>query len=413
MKGETMSELKIKDKDIVDRYFNELQKSELKAWYDKEEIIAGDSITSKVSEGLKDCELGIIFLSKNFLAKQSVWTEAECNYFINSRMKKNKTLILIDGNALVHRAFHALPPLTAPDGTVTNAVFGFSSILIRTIKDIKPDFIAAAFDLAGPTFRHKEYKEYKAKRVKAPQELYDQIPLVKEVLQAFGIPIFEKETFEADDLIGTISAITAKDKELKTIIATGDLDTLQLVVGEQVVVFTLKRGMRDTVIYDEPAIMERYGIKPSQMTDFKGLKGDVSDNIAGVPGIGDKTAETLIQNFGSLEDLYKKLIDLGEEIGLATVHRVLNQFDDAGIVTRHHFEGGKSVFELSTQHHHDHLVCRDCGEVIEFSDDLIEERQKEIAERYNVKLTNHSLYLYGKSITGDCKGNPDAHKAKK
>ncbi|OIQ25937.1 ferric iron uptake transcriptional regulator FcrX [uncultured Vibrio sp.] len=115
----------------------------------------------------------------------------------------------------------------------------------------------------------------------------------------------------------------------------------------------------------------------------------------------------------SAEDLYKKLIDLGEEIGLATVYRVLNQFDDAGIVTRHHFEGGKSVFELSTQQHHDHLVCLDCGTVIEFADDLIEERQKEIAKKFNVELTNHSLYLYGKCTSGDCKEKSDAHKPKK
>ncbi|WP_028024970.1 ferric iron uptake transcriptional regulator [Enterovibrio calviensis] len=114
----------------------------------------------------------------------------------------------------------------------------------------------------------------------------------------------------------------------------------------------------------------------------------------------------------SAEDLYKKLIDIGEEIGLATVYRVLNQFDDAGIVTRHHFEGGKSVFELATQHHHDHLVCLDCGKVIEFTDDVIETRQKEIATRYNVRLTNHSLYLYGHCIEGDCKTDESLHDAK-
>lgn len=115
----------------------------------------------------------------------------------------------------------------------------------------------------------------------------------------------------------------------------------------------------------------------------------------------------------SAEDLYKKLIDLGEEIGLATVYRVLNQFDDAGIVTRHHFEGGKSVFELSTQEHHDHLVCLDCGAVIEFSDEMIEKRQHQIAEKFNVKLTNHSLYLYGRSLDVDCKGDPNVHKSSK
>ncbi len=111
----------------------------------------------------------------------------------------------------------------------------------------------------------------------------------------------------------------------------------------------------------------------------------------------------------SAEDLYKKLIDLGEEIGLATVYRVLNQFDDAGIVTRHHFEGGKSVFELATQEHHDHLVCLDCGRVIEFSDEMIENRQREIAQKHNIRLTNHSLYLYGHCIEGDCKENPSLH----
>ncbi|OEE51517.1 ferric iron uptake transcriptional regulator [Enterovibrio norvegicus] len=111
----------------------------------------------------------------------------------------------------------------------------------------------------------------------------------------------------------------------------------------------------------------------------------------------------------SAEDLYKKLIDIGEEIGLATVYRVLNQFDDAGIVTRHHFEGGKSVFELATQHHHDHLVCLDCGKVIEFTDETIEQRQREIATKYNVRLTNHSLYLYGHCIEGDCKADPSIH----
>ena len=123
-----------------------------------------------------------------------------------------KKIILIDGNALIHRAFHALPPLTSPNGVVTNAVFGFTSILIRTIKDLKPDYIAAAFDLAEPTFRHKEYKEYKIHREKAPQELYNQIPLVKEVVAAFGIPVYEKQGYEADDLIGTL-AIRAKDKK--------------------------------------------------------------------------------------------------------------------------------------------------------------------------------------------------------
>lgn len=218
-----------------------------------------------------------------------------------------KKLILIDGNALVHRAFHALPPLTSPKGVVTNAVFGFSSLLIKMMRELKPDYIAAAFDLAGPTFRHESFADYKIHRVKAPQELYSQIPLVKEVLAVFGIPVYEKKGYEADDLIGTLAIRAGKWKNLKTIIATGDLDTLQLVNDDKTVVFALRKGMTDTVIYNEKAVTERYGLKPSQLNDYKGLKGDPSDNIPGVPGIGDKTASELIKEFGSLEDLYKYL----------------------------------------------------------------------------------------------------------
>ena len=218
-----------------------------------------------------------------------------------------KKLVLIDGNALVHRAFHALPPLRSPKGIITNAVFGFSSILIRIIKDFNPKYIAATFDLPGPTFRHKQFEEYKAKRVKAPQELYDQIPIVKDLLTKMGIPIYEKESYEADDLIGTVAERSGKEKDLQTIIATGDLDTLQLVKSKKVVVFTLKRGVNDTITYDQDAVMERFGIKPNQMSDYRGLKGDPSDNIPGVPGVGEKTAISLIQEFGSIEKLYKAI----------------------------------------------------------------------------------------------------------
>ncbi|HTP56705.1 MAG TPA: DNA polymerase I [Candidatus Paceibacterota bacterium] len=218
-----------------------------------------------------------------------------------------RKLILIDSNALVHRAFHALPPLTAPDGRMTNAVYGFTSVLLKMLNDLKPDFIAATFDMAGPTFRHEEYEEYKATRVKAPDELYAQIPLVKDILTAMGIPIFEHAGFEADDVIGTIAQQTQELPDLQTIIVTGDLDTLQLVHGKKVVVFTLRKGMTDTVTYDESGVHERYGMSPGQVPDFKGLKGDPSDNIPGVKGIGEKTAVSLIQEFGSVEALYTAL----------------------------------------------------------------------------------------------------------
>ena len=222
-----------------------------------------------------------------------------------------KKLVLIDGHALVHRAFHALPPtLSSPKGVPTNAVFGFTAVLLKMIKDIKPDYIAATFDLAAPTFRHEEFAEYKAHREKAPDELHAQTPLIKEILMAFGIPIYEKPGFEADDLIGSLAERSKEDKDIQTIIMTGDLDTLQLVDGDKVVVFTLRKGVTDTVIYDENEVFKRYGLKPEQLNDFKGLKGDPSDNIPGVPGVGEKTAAALIQKFKTLEFLYEEISNL-------------------------------------------------------------------------------------------------------
>ena len=219
-----------------------------------------------------------------------------------------KKIVLIDGHALVHRAFHALPPtLNSPKGIPTNAVFGFIAVLLKMIKDLKPDYIAATFDLATPTFRHEEFAEYKAHREKAPDELHAQVPLVKEVLTAFGIPIYEKPGFEADDLIGALAEKSKKNKDVQTVIMTGDLDTLQLVDDKKVVVFTLRKGVTDTVIYDEEEVFKRYGLKPDKLNDFRGLKGDPSDNIPGVPGVGEKTAATLIKEYGSLEELYAYL----------------------------------------------------------------------------------------------------------
>lgn len=222
-----------------------------------------------------------------------------------------KKLVLIDSHALIHRAFHALPPLSSPTGQPTNAIYGFLSVLLKMITDVKPDYIAAAFDLAGPTFRHEEYDQYKAHRERGPDELYAQIPVVKEMLGVFGIPVYEQAGYEADDVIGSIAERTKDMPDLQTVIMTGDLDTLQLVQGESVVVFTLRKGVTDTVTYDEKAVHERFGLEPNQVTDFKGLKGDPSDNIPGVPGIGEKTASALIQAFGNIEDLYAA-IDRGE-----------------------------------------------------------------------------------------------------
>ena len=217
-----------------------------------------------------------------------------------------KKLILIDANALIHRAFHALPPLKNPAGVVTNAVYGFSSTLLKMLKDLEPDYIIAAYDLPGPTFRHEAFKEYKIHRAKAPDELYSQIPYTKKVLESFGIPSYEMKGYEADDIIGSLTEKFKKEKDLKIIIVTGDLDTLQLVDGKKIVIYTMKRGLSDTVIYDEEMVKNRYGLEPSQLNDYRGLKGDPSDNIPGVPGIGDKTASELLKEHGSIENLYKK-----------------------------------------------------------------------------------------------------------
>ncbi len=218
-------------------------------------------------------------------------------------MTKNKSkFVLIDGNALIHRAYHAIPPLTTKSGELVNSVFGFTSILLKAIEDIKPTHIAVAFDMKGPTFRHKMYKEYKATRVKAPQELYDQITRIKQIVEAFNIPIYEKQGYEADDIIGTLS----KKIKINNIIVTGDLDELQL-VDNNTKVYTMRRGMQDTVFYDEKKVIERFGITPEQLIDYKGLRGDPSDNIPGVKGIGEKTASILLQRFSTIENLYKEL----------------------------------------------------------------------------------------------------------
>ena len=202
--------------------------------------------------------------------------------------KDKKRLLLIDGNAIIHRSYHALPPLTTKEGELVNAVYGFSSTLLSVIDKFKPDYVMASFDLAKPTFRHKEYKEYKATREKAPDELYEQIPLVKEVVRAFNIPIYEKEGFEADDIIGTTVRQSEKlEKNIENIIVTGDLDTLQL-VNNKTKVYTMRRGLSDAILYGEDEVLERYGFDPEKLKDFKGLRGDPSDNIPGVKGIGEK-----------------------------------------------------------------------------------------------------------------------------
>ncbi len=218
-----------------------------------------------------------------------------------------KTLLLIDANSLIHRAFHALPPLNAPDGRATQALYGLSSILIKIFRDSKPDYVAALFDRPEPTFRKEKFKEYKAHRPKAPDDLISQIIEAKNLFQKFGVRVFEKPGFEADDLIATLATRFKDSKDLQVVILTGDLDTLQIVEGEKLVVRTFKKGISETMTYDEEAVKERYGLEPKQLTDYKALVGDQSDNIPGVSGVGEKTATGLLQKYGDLENVYKNL----------------------------------------------------------------------------------------------------------
>ncbi len=223
--------------------------------------------------------------------------------------KKIKRLIIIDANSIIHRAFHALPPLTNKKGEQIGAVYGFLLAFFKSMKDFKPDFVAVCFDVHAPTFRHKKFKQYKAKRPPAPKELYSQIPKVKEVLATLKVPVFEKEGFEADDIIGTIAKLAPRKQvipKLETIILTGDRDALQL-VNSKTKVFALGRGIKNAILYNQSQVQEKYGISSQQIIDYKALRGDASDNIPGVTGIGDKTAVKLLQQFESLENLYQEL----------------------------------------------------------------------------------------------------------
>ncbi len=227
---------------------------------------------------------------------------------------KEKVLVLLDMHAILHRAYHALPNFYSPKGEPTGAVYGLTTFLLKAIRELKPDYLAACFDLPGPTFRHAAYDNYKGKRPDIASDLVSQIKRSYDIMKAFGVPAFEHPSFEADDIIGTIVEKTKKEKNLKTIIASGDLDTLQLVSNKRVQVYTLRKGLSDTILYDEKSVEERYGFGPKLVPDFKGLKGDPSDNIVGIPGIGDKTATELIMKFGTIENIYKLAKENGQAL---------------------------------------------------------------------------------------------------
>ncbi len=241
-----------------------------------------------------------------------------------------KKLVIIDGNSLANRAFYAIQAkLTTKEGEPTNAVYGFANMLIRLVDEEKPDMIAVAFDKPGPTFRHEEYDEYKATRTGMPDELSSQMPLIKELLSAFRIPVLEIDGYEADDIIGTITK-QAEEAGVESLIVTGDKDTLQL-VSELTRAMVTKRGISEIETYDVEAVRERLGVDPTYVPDIKGLAGDTSDNIPGVPGIGEKTAVKLIQALGALEDI----LDNADSVKPDRVKRLLKEYEEQARLSKH------------------------------------------------------------------------------
>lgn len=239
-------------------------------------------------------------------------------------------LVLVDGHAVFHRAYHALPPLTTSKGELVNAVFGFTSMLLKAIQEIKPEYIAVTFDRAEPTFRHQEYTGYKAQRGAAPDELHEQMPRVKDVLNTLNIPIFEIAGYEADDIIGTLVKQATENgiPDLEVIIVTGDRDTFQL-LRPRVKVFTPGKSFSDVIYYDEKSAKEKYSLEPIQIIDFKALAGDSSDNIPGVRGIGEVTAKKLIQEFDSVEGIYKNLDKIPEK-----TRKLLEEDAEAAVLSK-------------------------------------------------------------------------------
>ncbi len=238
---------------------------------------------------------------------------------------KRKKLILLDVHAIIHRAYHALPDFASSKGEPTGALYGLCTMLMKIVTELDPSYIIACYDLPKKTFRHEAYDAYKAGRAKTDDQLVAQLIKSRDVFEALSIPVYDSPGFEADDLLGTISHLVMSDKKLKKeiqiIIASGDMDTMQLIEGDDVLVYTLKKGINDTIIYNEKAVVERFGFKPLLLPDYKGLRGDPSDNIIGIKGIGEKTATTIIVEFGTVEKMYEVLagkngVDKCKKLGL-------------------------------------------------------------------------------------------------
>lgn len=256
-------------------------------------------------------------------------------------------LLLIDGNALVHRSFHGIPPLKTKDGLQVNAVYGFTNTILMAIKEFHPEYLVVTFDVGKKTFRNEKFADYKATRVKAPDELYAQFSLVKEVCNDLNIPQFGVKNFEADDVIGTICAkiddlhmVDKKnelgDKKLKTIIITGDMDTLQLVT-DKVNVYSVSRGIKKAETFDLNKVEEKYGFAAKYLVDYKGLRGDPSDNIPGVPGVGEITAKKIIKQFGTIENLYEQInqIEIDKKIISSKIKQLLLEHKEQAFLSKY------------------------------------------------------------------------------
>lgn len=243
-----------------------------------------------------------------------------------------KRVVLLDTHAILHRAYHALPDFTAPNGEPTGALYGLTAFIIKILDELSPDHLIAAYDLPEPTLRHEAFSDYKGTRKKTDDALIAQLESSREVLDAFSIPHLEAPGFEADDILGTlVEKLKGKD-DIEILIASGDMDTLQLVEGDVVRVYTLKKGINDTIVYNEGAVKERYGFGPKLVADYKGLRGDPSDNIPGIHGIGEKTATTLLTTFGDLDALYtvlKKTPEKIKEAGITPrIQKLLEEGED-------------------------------------------------------------------------------------
>lgn len=243
-------------------------------------------------------------------------------------MEKPQSLVLFDGHALLFRAYYAFPPLTSPDGQLVNAVYGFTSTLLSVLSELSPEYCLVAFDVDSDTIRRQNYAEYKAQRQPTPPELIAQIPLTKDVVAALGIPIFEQQGYEADDMLGTLAHLASHD-QVKAVVVTADKDAFQLVNDPYVAVFVPGRKQIPSLLYGETEVYEKMGVRVDQIVDFKALSGDSSDNIPGVKGIGPKTAVGLLKEYGTLEALYQALDEGEHQLPAGVVKKLTSDRDKA------------------------------------------------------------------------------------